>query len=119
VQTQADNASRQAARGSDDIFTCEALAWAAFKSGDLDTARREITRALRTGTRHRRLQFHAAAILEAAGDLAAARQHLALALDRHPGFDPIDTPAARLIAARLGVAPEAPVSRLATVSRSR
>jgi tetratricopeptide (TPR) repeat protein len=45
-----------------DIFTADALAWAYFKTGRLDEARSASERALRTGTRDKRILAHAAAI---------------------------------------------------------
>ena len=59
----------QASRGDDtwdethdDIFTEDALAWAYFKAGRIEDARRTILRASRTGSRDRDILRHAAAI---------------------------------------------------------
>jgi tetratricopeptide (TPR) repeat protein len=48
--------------GRHDIFTDDALAWASYRSGDLDRARAAIAQALRTGTRDRDIRAHAAVI---------------------------------------------------------
>jgi tetratricopeptide (TPR) repeat protein len=42
-----------------DIFTCDALAWALFKNGQLPEARRMMKEALRTGTKDPRIRQHA------------------------------------------------------------
>ncbi len=50
-----------------DIFTQDALAWAYYKTGQLDKALAASERALRTGTRDERILTHAAAIRTALG----------------------------------------------------
>jgi tetratricopeptide (TPR) repeat protein len=63
-----DDAVRLAESASatrDDIFTNDALAWAYFKSGQVEKARAAILRAQRTGSRDRAIVAHAAAILGA------------------------------------------------------
>lgn len=94
----------QATRGSRDILSCEAHAWAAFRTGDLDTARRRIDDALRTGSRLRRLRYHAAAIYARLGDVAAARGHLRLALASPTWTDLVEADAAAMLARDLGLA---------------
>lgn len=42
-----------------DIFTCDSLAWALFKNGHIDEAKKVIKQALRTGTRDQRINDHA------------------------------------------------------------
>lgn len=103
--TRSRRLAEQAARGSDDIVTAEALAWTAFQQGDLDTAQRAIARALRTGSRLRRLQYHASAILEATGDREAARTHARLALAAPVLGDLVEQSALDALATRLGVSP--------------
>ena len=69
-----DEAVQIAERASterDDIYTNDALAWAAFKADRLDVARRAIARALRTGTQDADIRAHAAAIDKAVLQLAA------------------------------------------------
>lgn len=84
------------AEGTDlhDIFTDDARAWASFKAGRLDDARRAMARALRTGSRDRVIRYHAAAIAHAAGDTAAARRFLDEALGGSPRFDLVAAPEA-------------------------
>jgi tetratricopeptide (TPR) repeat protein len=88
-----DVASRAAASRRD-IFTMDALAWAAFKAGDLDAASRAVAQALRTGTRDRSILYHAAAIAAGTGDRTRARALAARAIDGHPRFDPVLGPRA-------------------------
>jgi tetratricopeptide (TPR) repeat protein len=58
--------AEEAAQGRADIVTMDTLAWAYFKNGQIDEARRASERALRTGTRDPRIRCHAEAIAEAA-----------------------------------------------------
>jgi tetratricopeptide (TPR) repeat protein len=69
--------AEEALRSRKDIFTMDTAAWAYFKAGRLEDARRASRDALRTGTRDARILYHAAAIAAAAGDAAAARESLA------------------------------------------
>ncbi len=87
--------AREAARGRDDIFTNDALAWSLYRTGALEQAWAASARARRTGTRDRRILFHAAAIAAARGDATTARTLATQALDGHPNFDLIAAPAAQ------------------------
>jgi tetratricopeptide (TPR) repeat protein len=62
--------AEKAAAERDDIFTNDALAWACYKAGRADDARRAIAQALRTGTRDADILAHAAAI-RGAGQVAS------------------------------------------------
>ena len=84
-----------AAQGRDDIFTNDALAWALYRTGAFEQAWAASERARRTGTRDRRILYHAAAIAAARGDTTTARTLAKRALDGHPEFDLIAAPAAR------------------------
>ena len=65
-----DEAARIAeASGRHDIFTDDALAWAYFRTGQIDLAQRAIKQALRTGTRDRDIRAHADAIERVASGL--------------------------------------------------
>jgi tetratricopeptide (TPR) repeat protein len=57
--------AEEAAARRCDIFTMDALAWAYFKAGRLDDARRAAEAAMRTGTRDRTIVAHAEAIRSA------------------------------------------------------
>jgi tetratricopeptide (TPR) repeat protein len=92
--SEAVTLAEEAAKGRSDIFTQDALAWAYFKTGRIADARAASDRALRTGTRDRRILYHAAAIRRAEGDASKARELIQLALDGHPHFDPLIAPAA-------------------------
>jgi tetratricopeptide (TPR) repeat protein len=91
--------ARDGARGRDDIFTNDALAWALYRMGALEEAWSASERARRTGTRDRRILYHAAAIAAARGDTTTARTLAMRALDGHPEFDLIAAPAAKALLA--------------------
>ena len=78
-----------------DIYTADALAWAASKSGRHDEAREKIKDATRLGTRDARLLYHAGMIALATGDAEAGRAQLRRALELSPGFDPLQSGVAR------------------------
>jgi len=71
-----------------DIYGADALAWAAFKAGRLDEARRASKGSLRLGTEDAKLFYHAGIIARASGDAATARTYLQRALKLSPQFDP-------------------------------
>jgi tetratricopeptide (TPR) repeat protein len=102
--TRAVTLAAQATRGSRDILSCEAHAWAAFRTGDLETARRRIDDALRTGSRLRRLRYHAAAIYDRLGDADAAREYLRVALASPTWTDLAEADAVAMLARDLGLA---------------
>jgi tetratricopeptide (TPR) repeat protein len=89
--------AEEVARHRDDIFTDDALAWAYFKAGRLADARAASRRMLRTGSRDRRLLYHAAAIERALGHTAQARQLARRALDGPSTFDLIAAPEAEAL----------------------
>ena len=59
-----------------DIFTRDAIAWAAFRKGDLKTAGDNIKVALSEGTRDGRLFYHAGLIAAAAGKIDESQTYL-------------------------------------------
>ncbi|HKP96968.1 MAG TPA: hypothetical protein VJ385_14555 [Fibrobacteria bacterium] len=59
-----------------DVFTHDAVAWAAYASGDLPAASSHADSALARGTRDARLYLHAGIIARAAGEKAKARARL-------------------------------------------
>jgi tetratricopeptide (TPR) repeat protein len=81
--------AEQAARSRRDIFTMDALAWAYFKAGRLDDARKAADAAMRTGTHDGRIVYHAAAIRAAQGDIDAARAMLERVHRTARALDPI------------------------------
>ena len=93
--------AEQAAATRQDIFTMDAVAWAAFRAGKLPRAIEASRLALRTGTRDRALLYHAAAIAAASGDRARARTLVGRALDGHPTFDIVLAPEAQALRATL------------------
>lgn len=94
---------RQAAAARPTVHASDALAWTLYRAGDIVGARGEIDAALRLGSREPLLRFHAAAILHAAGDDGAAREHLQFVASRNPWFSVGLQPEARALAGQLGV----------------
>lgn len=84
-----------------DIFTCDSFAWALFKNGRLEEARRVIAEALRTGTKDARINFHAGLILKSLNLNARATQHLELASALNAAFDPVQAETAKRILSEL------------------
>jgi tetratricopeptide (TPR) repeat protein len=102
--TKLDEALEAARRGREsraDIFTEDALAWCLYKKGRHAEARESIERALRLGTRDPRMLYHAGMIYAAAGDARKAGEYLRLALEINPGFDVLQSDAARQALATL------------------
>lgn len=84
----------------DDLYTEDTVAWALYRAGKLDEARRASDKAIELGTRDARLLYHAGAIRLAQGDTAGAsliRDALAL----HPKFDVTAAPEAEALLASL------------------
>ena len=102
--------AEQAAAHRQDIPTEDTLAWAYYRAGRLDEAGAAAARALRTGTRDRRVLYHAAAIRYALGDTAYARVLVDAALDGHPTFDLVNAPGARALRDELGATEALPES---------
>jgi tetratricopeptide (TPR) repeat protein len=98
--------AERAAASRQDIFTEDALAWAYSRAGRLEEALEASARALRTGTRDRRLLYHAAAINHALGDDETARRLIDQALDGTPMFDLVNGPAAVALRDRLTGSPQ-------------
>ena len=75
---EAVSMAEEAARSRHDIFTQDALAWAYFKAGRADDAKRTIALARRTGSRDRDILRHARQILDPVGSVAlpAAAAHV-------------------------------------------
>ncbi len=84
------------------LKAADALAWCAYRSGDLPLARRMIRRALKWNTEEPGMLFHAGMIESKAGKVSTARRHLAHALSLNPEFDPVDADLARAELERLG-----------------
>jgi hypothetical protein len=74
-------------------------AWAAFRLGDLSTARTQSDRALATGSVDARVLYHAGAIRIAGGDRAGGRALAQRAVDLGPALDPLDRAGAEALLA--------------------
>ena len=99
-----DLARRAHAARPDNVFTTDALGWAQFRAGDLAGAQDRLSQALRLGTATPVLRWHAAEVAAAAGDAAAAREHLGLVLAGAPWSPAVDATAVADLADRLGMA---------------
>lgn len=79
-----------------DVFGYDALAWALFKNGRLAEAQQAMEQALKLGTRHASLFYHAGMIYYALGDREQARAYLEHALELNPHFSFLLAHSARL-----------------------
>jgi tetratricopeptide (TPR) repeat protein len=73
-----------------DAAGLDVVAWAAFRLGDLETARAESAKALATGSIDARILYHGGAIAIASGDTDGGRALVQRALDLGPALDPLD-----------------------------
>jgi tetratricopeptide (TPR) repeat protein len=73
-----------------DAAGLDVVAWAAYRLGDLNTARAESVKALASGTADARILYHAGAIAIAGGDAVAGRALIERALHLGPALDPLD-----------------------------
>jgi len=67
-----------------DVHTVDAYAWALYKAGQAEEARREIEAALEVGVRDPKIFYHAGAIAAKQKDYAAARRYLEKSLEMNP-----------------------------------
>ena len=86
------------------IDTADAYAWALHMNGRSLEARELATQAQRLGTRRAAFAYHRGMIEMAVGDIPAARQSLASALEINPHFSPLHAPRAEAALAQLGPA---------------
>ena len=70
-----------------DIVTEDALAWALYRTGNLQDAKASIAKARRLGTPDARLMYHEGAIRLATGETAKGKKLIADALKKNPAFD--------------------------------
>jgi len=79
-----------AAQVRPDAAGLDVVAWAAYRLGDLVTARSESVKALASGSIDARVLYHAGAIRIAEGDDQGGRALVQRALDLGPALDPLD-----------------------------
>lgn len=84
-----------------DIYTADALAWAALKAGQIEEAQARSADALRLGTRDAKLLYHAGMIARASGHRDEASELLRSALELNPRFDAKQSRIARATLAEL------------------
>ncbi|NUP08676.1 MAG: tetratricopeptide repeat protein [Polyangiaceae bacterium] len=82
------------------IYTEDTLAWALYRKGDYQEAQRLSERALRLKTPDASLEYHAGAILIAAGKPEDGTKLVQAALARSPQFDPTGAPEAKTLLSR-------------------
>lgn len=87
--------ARRAREARSDIHTCDALAWALFKQGQITEARAAIDEATRLGTRDALILYHAGMIYSEIGDRRKAAKYLKLALEMNASLSFLQTNAAR------------------------
>jgi tetratricopeptide (TPR) repeat protein len=87
------------------IKAADTLAWALYRAGAYDEARRYADEALRLGIQDSLLHYHAGMIARAQGDEEVARRHLEQALALNPNFAPLQAEAARSALEQLEVDP--------------
>ena len=86
-----------------DIFTCDALSWALFKTGRVAEAKKFMIKALRTGTKDARINYHAGMIFKAFNERDRAAQHLRFAVALNSSFDPAQAESAKKMLAELSL----------------
>jgi tetratricopeptide (TPR) repeat protein len=99
--------ARRAWAAAPSVRSADALGWALTRAGRSRVGLRWARRALRLGSRDALFLYHAGMSARAAGESAAARRWLRLALAGNPRFSPLYAPRARralagLAAARVG-----------------
>jgi tetratricopeptide (TPR) repeat protein len=78
-----------------DVYGYDLLAWASYKAGRINEARKASAAALAQATEDATLLYHAGMIAAAAGDSAAAKSFLGRALVLNPTFSPTQAKLAR------------------------
>ena len=86
------------------VKAADTLAWALFKAGQIEEARRYAAEAVRLDTKDAVMLYHAGMIARAGGDGAGARDYLNRALTLNPHFSPLFAPQARQALAALSAA---------------
>jgi hypothetical protein len=79
-----------------DAAGLDTVAWAAYRLGDLATAKADSARALASGSIDARILYHAGAIAIASGD-ATGRALVQRAVDLGPALDPLDRASAEAL----------------------
>jgi predicted Zn-dependent protease len=87
----------------DNIHTADALAWSLYRAGETAAALPYVDQAMRLGSGDALLHYHAAAVLDDAGDPDRARAELGLALSRNPWFSFRHRADAAALATKLGI----------------
>ena len=91
--------AREAYEAAPSIAAADALAWALYKNGHCDDARRYSQSALRLGTLDALMFFHRGMIEQCLGDGLAGRGYIRKALELNPSFSLIYAPVAKEMAA--------------------
>lgn len=94
-------ATAEVKSGRNDVYAYDALAWAAYRAGDLAIADDAARRALAQGTRDASMLAHAGLIAAANGRPSEAEDLLSTALSLNPAFHPIVADEAKSALAQL------------------
>jgi tetratricopeptide (TPR) repeat protein len=86
-----------------DIFTCDSFAWALYKNGRVEEAKKVIDEALRTGSQDARINYHAGIIYKSLNIRDKAARYLRLGAVINSSFDPSQAQNAQQILADLKV----------------
>jgi tetratricopeptide (TPR) repeat protein len=95
--------ARRAHSARPNIYASDALAWALYRAGDLNSGQHYVEEALRLGTADGLLRFHAAEIFAGTGDFERARLELGRAFQINPWFSFLHQAEALALAERLGM----------------
>jgi tetratricopeptide (TPR) repeat protein len=91
--------AREAYEAAPGVNAADVLAWALYKNGRCEEARRYSVEALRLGTLDSLMLFHRGMIERCLGNAADSSRYLELALDTNPYFSAIHAPVAKELVA--------------------
>lgn len=84
---EALDVARQDRQTNADLLASDTLAWALYKKGQFEEAKKYVDEAMRLKTKHALFYYHAGMIENALGNKREAAKYLKLALETNPSFD--------------------------------